>query len=232
MNARTDLARLTDPVDVLIAVTDLYGGRIAVASSLGPQTLVVIDLLHRLGRPVPVHFLDTGLMFPETHALREKLRARYGLDVRSVHPARTVEEQARDEGPALWLRDPDRCCALRKVDPLRGLLRGLDAWITGVRRSHGGGRAEAATVQWDDAHGLVKVNPLAHWSRDQVFAYLREHDVPYNELLDRGYRSVGCAPCTRPVAPGDDPDDERAGRWAWTGKTECGMHYGEVEGGT
>lgn len=222
--AASHLARLTDPHDVLLSITDLFGDRVAVASALGPQTLVVLDMLHRLGRRVPVFFLDTGLLFPETYALRIRLQHRYGLDVRPVHPRRTVEEQVADEGDALWSRDPDRCCALRKVEPLDRVLGGLDAWITGLRRDQSASRADVETVSWDARHGLVKVSPLAHWTRDQVFAYLREHEVPYNPLLDQGYRSLGCAPCTRAVAPGEE--DERAGRWAWSGKTECGIHLG------
>lgn len=222
--AALHLARLTDPEDVLLSVCDLFGDRIALATSLGPQTLVILDMLHRLGRSVPVFFLDTDLLFPETYALRIRLQQRYGLDVRPVRPARSLAEQARDEGPALWERDPDRCCALRKVDPLRGALAGLDAWITGLRRDQGPTRASVQTVAWDEAHGLVKVAPLAHWTRDDVDRYLAAHDVPYNPLLDQGYRSVGCAPCTRAVRPGDDPGDERAGRWSASGKTECGIH--------
>lgn len=216
-----ELASLREPVEVLQAVTELFPARLAIASSLGPQTLVVIDLLHRMGRPVPVFFLDTGLLFPETYALRMRVQHRYGLDVRGVTPRSTVAEQAVAEGPELWRRDADRCCALRKVAPLRDALDGLDAWITGLRRDQSGSRADTRAFAWDAKHGLWKVNPLAHWDQARTMAYLRAHDVPYNPLLDEGYRSVGCAPCTRPVAEGDD---ERAGRWAGTGKTECGLH--------
>lgn len=220
--AASHLARLTDPADILLSVTSLFGDRIAVASSLGPQTLVILDLLHELGRPLPVFFLDTELLFPETYALRVRLQHRYKLDVRAVRPRRSVAQQAEEEGDALWERAPDRCCALRKVAPLRDTLAGLDAWITGLRRDQSRTRSHVDSVMWDDTHGLVKVNPLAHWTREQVFAYLKEHDVPYNPLLDQGYKSVGCAPCTRRVSSADA--DEREGRWAWSGKTECGIH--------
>lgn len=216
-----ELAALREPVEVLQAVTELFPERLAIASSLGPQTLVVVDLLHRMGRSVPVFFLDTGLLFPETYALRMRVQHRYGLDVRGVTPRQSVAEQAATEGDELWRRDTDRCCALRKVAPLRDALDGLDAWITGLRRDQSDTRAATETFGWDAKHGLWKVNPLAHWDQARTMAYLRAHDVPYNALLDQGYRSVGCAPCTRPVAQGDD---ERAGRWAWSGKTECGLH--------
>lgn len=222
------LTRLTDPLDVLRAVTDQFGDRIAIASSLGPQTLVVIDMLAGLGRPVPVFFLDTGLLFPETYELRERIQARYDLQIRSVRPRESVRAQAAAHGDALWERDPDACCKLRKVEPLRGALSELDAWITGVRRDQSSTRGSTSLVEWDHAYGLVKVNPLADWNRARVFAYLAEHDVPYNPLLEQGYRSIGCAPCTRPVSADVDPNDERAGRWAGTGKTECGMHYPDL----
>lgn len=222
------LARLTDPVDVLRAAADTFGDRIAIASSLGPQTLVVIDMLAKLGRPVPVFFLDTGLLFPETYDLRLRVQARYDLEIRSVTPRQSVDAQAAEHGPALWARDADACCKLRKVDPLRGALSGLDAWITGVRRDQSSTRGSTGLVEWDHRYGLVKVNPLADWNRARVFAYLHDNDVPYNPLLDEGYRSVGCAPCTRAVGADADPHDERAGRWAGSAKTECGMHYPEI----
>ncbi len=215
------IASLEDPVDLLSAVTDVFPSGLALASSLGPQTLVILDLLHRMNRSVPVFFLDTGLLFPETYALRMRIQHRYGLDVRAVQPQRSVEQQAEDEGEALWNRSPNRCCALRKVAPLRDALVGLDAWISGLRRDQASTRADTETFSWDARHGLWKVNPLAHWNRDRTMAYLQEHGVPYNPLLDQGYSSVGCAPCTQPSAG----DDERAGRWAGTEKTECGLHY-------
>ncbi len=222
------LTRLTDPLDVLRAVTDQFGDRIAIASSLGPQTLVVIDMLAGLGRPVPVFFLDTGLLFPETYELRERIQARYDLQIRSVRPRESVRAQAATHGDALWDRDPDACCKLRKVEPLRGALSELDAWITGVRRDQSTSRGSTSLVEWDHAYGLVKVNPLADWNRARVFAYLAAQDVPYNPLLEQGYRSIGCAPCTHPVSADADPNDERAGRWAGTAKTECGMHYPDI----
>lgn len=138
-----------------------------------------------------------------------------------VEPVVSLDEQAAAYGPALWSREPDRCCALRKVEPLRRFLQGYRAWITGLRRQQSPTRAGTRPVEWDQRFGLVKVNPLFRWSRDEVWRYIRDHDVPYNPLHDRGYPSIGCWPCTTPVAPGED---ERAGRWRGFHKTECGLH--------
>jgi phosphoadenosine phosphosulfate reductase len=190
-------------------------------SSLGPQTLVVLELLHRQGRSVPVRLLDTGLLFPETLALKAAVEARYGIEIGAVLPARSVAEQAADHGEALWRRDPERCCRLRKVAPLAEALRGHDAWITGLRRDQSATRAAVGPAGWDPQHGLVKVNPLWRWSQAQALDFLREAGVPYNPLLDRGYRSVGCWPCTAPTAGG-----ERDGRWPGHARTECGIHGG------
>lgn len=205
-----------DATDVLVWATDRFAGRIALVSSLGPTTLVVVDLLWRLGRTVPVLWIDTGLHFDETLALKERVEARYGPMI-VVRPDQTVAEQAAAEGDRLWARDPDRCCALRKVAPLDRALTGYDAWIAGLRRDQGVTRAAIRTVERGER---VKINPLATWTRADVDAYAREHDVPHNPLLDHGYPSVGCWPCTRPAAG----SDERAGRWAGRAKTECGLH--------
>lgn len=218
------LAALREPEAVLRAAHDRFE-RLAVVSSLGPQTIVVLDLLHRLGLELPVVQIDTGLLFAETHALRRVIARRLDLEIRVVRPERTVIEQGDDEGDALWVRNPDRCCHLRKVVPLHGVLDGLDGWITGLRRDQGPTRAGVETVMWDARYQRWKVNPLAHWSRGRVFAYLAERELPYNPLLDQGFTSVGCTPCTRALTLGDDPDDERAGRWAGSTKTECGLHH-------
>ena len=211
----------SDPVELLAYVADYYKGKITVSTSLGPQTLVIVDMLAKAGVSVPVFYLDTGLLFRETYELADRVRERYGIELTPVRPRLTVFEQAHRLGPVLWERNPDLCCHLRKVEPLAETLHGMEAWITGLRRGHGASRSQVQQVEWDEKHGLVKVNPLAFWSREQVQAWLRDNDVPYNPLLDRGYRSVGCWPCTQAKA---DSSDERAGRWAGLAKTECGMH--------
>lgn len=196
--------------------------RAVLVSALGPQSIAVMELLHQAGHRLDVAFLDTGLHFAETLALRVRLQRRYGISIQAVAPEQSVDAQAADHGPALWARQPDRCCALRKVQPLARLLRGRSAWVTGLRRDGSPTRASVQTVEWDGQHGLWKVNPLAAWSRQEVLDFIDEHGVPVNPLLSQGYRSVGCAPCTRPTAPGED---ERAGRWQGQAKTECGIHH-------
>jgi len=218
----------SDPEALLCGAVRHYGGRIALATSLGPQTLVCLDILarHGLARTVPIFFLDTGLLFDETYALRRRVEARYGVTIDAVTAEIDLYEQARLYGGQLWARAPDACCALRKVEPLRRALAGLDAWITGVRRDQSATRAAAGAIDWDPQFELIKVSPLAAWSRADVDAYIAEHDVPYNPLLAQGYRSVGCGPCTRATGAGD----ERAGRWAGRGKTECGIHLASAPG--
>ncbi|MCU0307573.1 MAG: phosphoadenylyl-sulfate reductase [Thermoleophilia bacterium] len=207
--------------DVLAWAVDRFAGRIVLTCSWQQQSSVLLDMCSRLGADIRVVELDTGLLFPETYATRDALIARYGVTVERVDPLRTVAEQAEDEGPELWAREPDRCCGLRKVEPLERALTGMDAWVTGIRRAQSPTRAGARKVQLDARRGVVKIQPLVDWDDERVKGYLFAHDVPYNPLHDQGYPSIGCVPCTRRVAEGEDA---RAGRWAGTGKTECGLH--------
>jgi phosphoadenosine phosphosulfate reductase len=163
------------------------------------------------------------LLFPETYALVRRVEERYGITVNAVKPRETVAEQNASHGDALWSRDPDACCDLRKVEPLRRYLADVDAWLTGVRRDQGSSRATLAQIAWSDASKVVKVAPLADWTSDDVWAYVAEHDVPVNTLLHEGYRSIGCTHCTVRTAAGAA---ERDGRWAGFAKTECGIHVG------
>jgi len=198
-----------------------FGSRIGFATGFGPEGCVVIDVIARHRLPIDVFTLDTGLLFGQTHTLWQDLEARYGLTIRGVVPRLNLEEQAAVHGERLWERAPDGCCALRKVEPLAQELAGLDAWITAIRRDQTKVRASARVVEVDPRFGLVKINPLVAWTHDQVWDYIREHDVPTNALHDQGYPSIGCWPCTSPVAPGED---SRAGRWRNRTKTECGLH--------
>ncbi len=184
----------------------------------------MVDMLARVAPDVDIFYLDTGLLFPETYATRDRLVARYGIRPLQVLPALTLEAQAEAHGADLWATRPDLCCHIRKVEPLARALAGRRAWLTGVRRDQAPTRANAPLIEWDRKFGLVKANPLAFWSVAQVWAYIRLHNVPFNPLHDQGYPSIGCAPCTRPVSPGEDP---RAGRWAGFVKTECGIHVDE-----
>ncbi|MFQ5578739.1 MAG: phosphoadenylyl-sulfate reductase, partial [Anaerolineae bacterium] len=168
-------------------------------------------------------FIETGLLFQETYALRRQLQARLGLTIEAVYPELDLAQQAAQHSPHLWQCDPDLCCFLRKVAPLRRYLADKRAWVTGIRRDQTPARASAQVIEWDEANGLVKINPLAAWSSAQVWEHIRQHDLPVNPLHRQGYPSIGCWPCTRAVRPGDDP---RAGRWAGFAKTECGLHLG------
>lgn len=196
-----------------------FGDRLTVASSMGDEVLV-----HLVGTTIPgadVFFLDTGYHFAETLGTRDAYQAMLPLRIRTVLPLLTVAEQDAEHGARLHDRDPDRCCALRKVEPLNRALRAHDAWVTGMRRADAPTRTDIAVVGWDERRAMVKLNPLAAWSDEDVERYVAEHDVFLNPLRQEGYTSIGCAPCTRPVADGEDA---RAGRWAGRDKTECGLH--------
>lgn len=210
------------PQAIVARAAHLFGSRVALACSFGgPSGMVLVDMLAGIDARVPVYYLDTGLLFAQTYALVDRVRRRYGIVPIPVTPELTVQEQGRVFGAALWSRDPDRCCEVRKVQPQRQFLRGYLAWISGIRRDQSQGRSDVRVVEWDARFGLVKINPLARWTRDMVWSYIRAHDVPYNELHDRGYPSLGCTHCTVPVKAGED---ERAGRWRGLAKTECGLH--------
>ena len=209
------------PLEALEWAVEQYADRLTFATAFGPEGCVLIDLIGRRRLPIDIFTLDTGLLFPETYELWRKLEARYGLRIRGVEPELSVEGQAAVHGGKLWERQPEQCCHMRKVMPLRAELARVDAWITSIRRDQTPQRAGALVVEPDAKFGIVKVNPLVRWTKKQVWAHLLEHDVPYNPLHDRGYPSIGCAPCTSAVKPGED---ERAGRWRGTARTECGLH--------
>lgn len=209
------------PDEVLAWAADRFAPRITLATAFGTEGCVLIDLIGRWRLPIDLFTLDTGLLFPETRALWRRLEERYGVTVRAVRPEQTVEEQAARHGDRLWEREPDRCCALRKVAPLDHALAGFDAWVTGIRRDQTLERARTRVVEADPRLGLVKINPLAGWTAAEVRAYVRAHDVPTNPLHERGYPSIGCMPCTTPVAAGEAA---RAGRWRGRAKRECGLH--------
>lgn len=202
--------------------------RIALAASFGAEDMVVIDMLMKLDRSARVFTLDTGRLPYETYSLMEAIRERYGLATEAYFPrAEAVEAMVRNHGVNLFytsIENRKLCCHVRKVEPLGRALAGLDAWITGLRRDQAVTRTGVRKVEVDvERGGIIKANPLADWTSDQVWAYIRAHNVPYNGLHDRGYPSIGCAPCTRAVGPGEDP---RAGRWWWENPEtkECGLH--------
>jgi phosphoadenosine phosphosulfate reductase len=198
--------------------------RAALASSFGAEDVVLIDIAARVRPDFRVFTLDTDFLFPETYALLRKIEKAYGIRVERAKSLLTPEQQAQQYGPELWSRAPDQCCNLRKVEPLKTKLGELTAWVTGIRRDQAETRANAKKIEWDGKFGLIKLNPLADWTWNQVWEYIRAHDVPYNPLHDRNYPSIGCTYCTRPVQPGEDP---RAGRWSGFEKKECGLHIRE-----
>jgi phosphoadenosine phosphosulfate reductase len=203
-----------------------FGPRAAIGTSFQGAGLATIHHAVKSGFPIPVFTLDTGLLFPETLELKARLEAFFNLKIESVEPDLSVEEQAREQGPNLWERNPDTCCVMRKVLPLQRKLSTLAVWITGLRRQQSEirRRTRALELYHFDVlrdHYILKLNPMINWSREGVWAYLRENNIPYNPLTDRGYRSIGCRPCTRPVG---ESADERAGRWTGFDKAECGIH--------
>lgn len=198
--------------------------RIALACSFQAEDMVILDMMARSKRGVRVFYLDTGLLFEETYRLRDLVAERYDVELVRYAAEHSLAIQAIREGANLWERDPGRCCSLRKVEPLTSALSELTTWITGIRREQTPQRRHAGVVEWDQRFGLVKINPLARWSSNDVWRYIKEHNVPYNPLHDLGFPSIGCITCTKPVAEGEDP---RSGRWAGFTKTECGLHADE-----
>jgi phosphoadenosine phosphosulfate reductase len=212
--------------EVLRWCWETYGERAAIGTSFQGAGLVVMHTAKTAGLPFPAFTLDTGLLFPETLALKAQIEQMLDLRIESLLPEQTVEQQAAEHGPELWKHNPDLCCALRKVLPLQRKLASLDVWITGLRRQQSAERESVRILElyhFDVLrdHYILKLNPMAGWKREDVEAYLARHGLPRNPLATRGYRSIGCMPCTRPVGEGDD---ERAGRWTGFAKSECGIH--------
>ncbi len=216
VNATLETASAAHIADWAVAT---FGKGLIVAASM--QDTILPHLFGTRLPGVEVLFLETGYHFPETLATRAAAAGTLPITVVNALPRQTVSEQDAEYGPRLHERDPGLCCALRKVEPLGRALEGRAAWVTGLRRADASTRADAPVVSWDAKHGLVKINPLALWSDAQVEEYQASHGLPRNPLVAQGYPSIGCAPCTRAVAPGEDA---RAGRWAGTDKTECGLH--------
>ena len=222
-----DRLRGKPPEEIVRWALDTFSPDIALASSFGAEDMVLIDLLSRLSPATRLFTLDTGRLHEETYELMEQTRGRYGIVVESYFPDRqAVEKLEREKGFYSFrqsIEDRRECCHIRKVEPLRRALAGARAWITGLRRDQAVTRTDTEAVEWDEGNGLVKVNPLVEWTNDQVWEYIRAKSVPYNLLHERNFPSIGCAPCTRAVQPGEDI---RAGRWWWENpeNKECGLH--------
>ncbi len=210
------------PQAVLRWAAETFGEGLAVVTSFQPTGIVTLHMLSEIAPDTAILTLDTGLLFPETYALIDTLESSLNLRLTRVKPAQTVAEQAQTHGDALWARDPDQCCALRKTAPLDAALEGYSAWITGLRRDQSTGRGTTPIVSWDRKYQKVKLCPFANWTEDMIWLYIRAHELPYNTLHDQQYASIGCTHCTQPVSP--DSTDKRAGRWVNSTKTECGLH--------
>lgn len=195
---------------------------ITFACSFGAEDVVIVDMLQKLSPKTDIFYLDTDFHFDETYETIELIKKAYpGINLIKMSPVLTPEEQAEKHGEALWNTDANACCNIRKVEPLTRALVGYEAWITGIRRDQAPTRANAKKIEYDTKFGLVKFNPIADWTNEQVWDYIRENHIIYNPLHDQNYPSIGCKYCTRQVMPGEDP---RAGRWSGQEKTECGLH--------
>jgi phosphoadenosine phosphosulfate reductase len=221
----------SSPEEVLKWVLGAFGERVALASSFGAEDVVLIDMLAQITPEPRIFALDTGRLHEATYEVMERVRERYGISIEVYYPQReAVEELERQQGFYSFRKSLDArhfCCKIRKVEPLNRALGGLNAWITGLRREQSVTRTEVGVIESDESRGgLLKFNPLAGWTQEQVWDYIRKHDVPYNRLHDEGFPSIGCEPCTRAVAPGEHP---RAGRWWWETpeQKECGLHVEE-----
>jgi phosphoadenosine phosphosulfate reductase len=215
----------TDPADIVAWAVDRFRPRIAASSSFQTQSVALLHIISRVRPELPVLFIDTGYHFPETLAYRDQLIAQFGLNVQVIKRADDLVNRDQ-QGTPLYLRDTQLCCYVNKVEPMQQALAGLDAWVTGIRRDQTENRRNAQPVE-HLANGTYKINPLVAWTDRDLWTYIHQHDLPVHPLFHQGYASVGCAPCTRPVQAGED---SRAGRWAGTNKTECGLHTDALAG--
>ncbi len=216
------------PQEVLRWAVQTFYPKLTMATAFGAEGCCILHMLAEIEPGVRVFNLETGYQFEETLTLRERIKERYGIEVEYIRPEMTVPEYHEEHGGPLFRIRPDQCCHDRKVLPLRQAVIGYEAWISAIRRDQTSHRAVAGVVQWDAKFSLVKVNPLLGWTRNDVWRFILDHDVPYNPLHDQGYPSIGCWPCTVPVGDGDD---ERSGRWSGSTKKECGLHVVEVRDG-
>lgn len=208
-------------VDVLHWTNETFGAQASFGTGFGVEGCVLIHLIATEELSIDLFSLDTGLFFDETYSLWEQLERRYGIKIRAVTSELTLSAQAERYGPELWANNPDECCRLRKVVPLAQALAGRQAWLSAIRAEQTSERASTRTVEWHERFGLLKISPLLGWSDEQIWSFVREHDVPFNPMHQRGFPSIGCFPCTSPIQPGEGP---RAGRWRGRNKTECGLH--------
>ncbi len=219
--ARSQELESASPQEILRWTVERFAPYFTMATAFGPEGMTIIHMLAEIAPETPIFNLETGYQFKETLELRERVKERYGIEVEYKRPELTVEQYEALHGGPLYKTKPDQCCADRKIKLLHDAVVGKHAWASAIRRDQSPDRAKAAIVGWDKKFGLVKVSPLANWTKQEVWKLITDHDIPYNPLHDQGYTSVGCWPCTRAVLFGED---ERAGRWSGFQKTECGLH--------
>ncbi len=210
-----------EPQQILRWATERFAPRFTMATAFGPEGMVLIHMLAEIAPQTPIFNLDTGYQFQETLELRDEIKRRYGIVVELKRAETSVEEYERQHGGPVYRTNPDQCCFDRKVKVLQKAVEGMHAWASAIRRDQSPDRAKAPIVGWDKKFSLVKVSPLANWTKQKVWGFITQHNIPYNPLHDQGYTSIGCWPCTRAVLLGED---ERAGRWSGSAKTECGLH--------
>jgi phosphoadenosine phosphosulfate reductase len=218
------LARRFEPLraeELVAFAAEQFGDSMVLTCSWQLGTSILVHMTREVAPQTRLVEIDTGLLFAETHETRQRLVDHYGLEVETLRPLQSVEQQADAHGARLWEREPDRCCGMRKVEPLERAIRDADGWLTGIRRDQTEQRARAPKLVLDARRGVVKVQPLVDWTERDCWSYVYKNGIPYNELHDRGFPSIGCTPCTRAAGSGEDA---RAGRWAGSGKTECGLH--------
>lgn len=221
LTAIQDTLETATPQHVLHWAAQTFGDGLAVVTSFQITGIATLHMLHAIAPKTVVLTLDTGLLFDETYDLIAEVQRRCNPNLRILRPELDVGQQAEHYGPALWQRDPDACCNMRKTMPLQHALGGFDAWLTGLRRDQSPARAQTPVVGWSNRYNAYKICPFANWTNEMVWNYIQAHDLPYNTLYDDGYQSIGCWPCTKRSTA----DNPRAGRWANTDKTECGIHF-------
>lgn len=214
----------SDPSEILSWGYETFGKEMVLGTGFGSSGVFLIHQLQTYGIDIPIFYLDTNLLFDSTYELRDRIEARYNIEITKVTPKLSLKEQAERFGDELWKRNPNQCCFYRKVLPLRNYLSDKKAWVTGIRRSQSETRNQVRVVDWDEENEVIKINPVAHWTGEKIWDEIHRLNLPYNPMHDEGFPSIGCIPCTLPVNASKESDD-RNGRWNGTDKTECGIHF-------
>lgn len=225
-----DRLEKAEPEEIIGWAWERFGERLTMATAFGPEGCLILTMISQVAPEMYVFNLDTGYQFQQTLDLRDNIAEKYGVKVDLRKPELTVPEYEAKHGGPLYKTNPNQCCFDRKITVLRQAVKGRHAWMSGIRRDQSPDRAATPLIGWDKKFGVVKISPLGNWTKEKVWTRIVKEGVPYNPLHDQGYPSVGCWPCTQAVAPGTDPNDERAGRWSGSKKTECGLHSLEADG--